>query len=235
MQYEQTPTPAPVLHAHEEPAPLPRLTVDRSLMVTDDDPNSGVVIEVPSGPNELPIGTMLHARLLETISTRDTATGTRFSAKLTHAVYKHGEILLPAGTIISGRITQIHGGRRTSGPAAIRLQPDIVKLPNGMAYELEADVIDLEHYQGAHVNGEGAIIGNEDKTQTATTFGATTGGGALIGAMVGGPVGAVAGAGIGAGIGTVVWLQRDRQEILSSGTGVIFSLNRPLQLHPTGF
>jgi len=117
-----------------------------------------------------------------------------------------------------------------AGPAAIRLQPDIIKMPNGMAYELEADVIDLEHHQGAHVNQEGAIIGDGDTKQTAATFGATTGSGALIGAAVGGGIGAVVGAGIGAGVGTVIWLQRDHQETLAGGTGIVFSLNHPLEI-----
>jgi len=210
----------------------PVRTANSEFAVTDDDPTSGVVMEVPSGPNELPIATMLHAQLSQTISTRETTTGTRFTAKLTADVLKHGRVMLPAGTTISGRVTQVHGGRRTSGPAAIRLQPDLVKLPNGMAYELEADVIDLEHFNGSHVNAEGTIVGNEQTKQTAATFGATTGSGALIGAAVGGGVGAVVGAGIGAGVGTVIWLQREHQETLASGTGIVFSLNHPLEITP---
>lgn len=235
----------PQLHEHDnvtgEAAPDPLLTPVQTMHiapaipgfnVTDDDPTSGVVMEVPSGPNELPIATMLHTQLSQTISTRETAAGTRFTAQLTSDVLKHGRVMLPAGSIISGRITQVHSGRRVTGPAAIRLQPDLVKLPNGMAYELEADVIDLEHFQGAHVNGEGAIIGNGNTKTTAATFGATTGSGALIGAAVGGGVGAVVGAGIGAGVGTVIWLQRDHQETLASGTGIVFSLNHPLEITP---
>ena len=85
--------------------------VNRDFTVTDDDPTSGVVMGVPSGPNELPIATMLHARLSETISTRETAAGTRFTAKLTADVLKHGRVMLPVGTIISGRVTQVHSGR----------------------------------------------------------------------------------------------------------------------------
>jgi hypothetical protein len=245
-----SPIASPQLHYHEAdthdtwthdtstdamlaPAPVePARTANPEFAVTDDDPTSGVVMEVPSGPNELPIATMLHAQLSQTISTRETAAGTRFTAKLTADVMKHGRVMLPVGTTISGRVTQVHGGRRTTGPAAIRLQPDLVKLPNGMAYELEADVIDLEHFKGSHVNAEGAIIGNDQTKQTAATFGATTGSGALIGAAVGGGVGAVVGAGIGAGVGTVIWLQREHQETLASGTGIVFSLNHPLEITP---
>jgi hypothetical protein len=236
-----TPVPAPQLHERDSAAtdpllepvqPVPVPAVHPGFVVTDDDPTSGVVMEPISGPNELPIATLLHAQLSETISTRETAAGTRFTAKLTADVMKHGQVMIPAGSIISGRVTQLHSGRRVTGPAAIRLQPDIVKIPNGMAYELEADVIDLEHFQGAHVNPEGTIIGDGNPKVTAATFGATTGSGALIGAAVGGGVGAVVGAGIGAGVGTVIWLQRDHQATLASGTGIVFSLNHPLEIMP---
>jgi hypothetical protein len=234
------PAATPELHAREVPAdpllePAQAATVhpmDPQMMVTDDDPTSGVVMEPLSGPNELPISTLLHAQLSQTISTRETAAGTRFTALLTVDVLKHGRVMIPAGSTISGRITQVHSGRRVTGPAAIRLQPDIIKMPNGMAYELEANVVDLENHKGAHVNQEGAIIDNGNTRQTAATFGATTGSGALIGAAVGGGVGAVVGAGIGAGVGTVIWLQRDHQETLAGGTGIVFSLNHPLEITP---
>jgi hypothetical protein len=42
----------------------------------------------------------------------------------------------------------------------------------------------------------------------------------------------VVGAGIGAGVGTVIWLQRDHQETLAGGTGIVFSLNHPLEITP---
>ncbi len=82
------------------------------------------------------------------------------------------------------------------------------------------------------MNAEGAIIGNINPKETAATFGATAGSGALIGAAVGGGVGAVVGAGVGAGVGTVIWLQREHQETLASGTGIVFSLNHPLEITP---
>jgi hypothetical protein len=233
------PASTPQLHERElptdpllTPEPAAAVHLANPEMVVTDDPTSGVVLEPVSGPNELPIATMLHTSLSQTISTRETATGTRFTAVLVADVLKHGRVMIPAGSTISGRVTQVHSGRRVTGPAAIRLQPDIIKLTNGMAYELEADVIDLEHYKGAHVNQEGAIIGNGNTKVNAATFGATTGSGALIGAAVGGGVGAVVGAGIGAGVGTVIWLQRDHQETLASGTGIVFSLNHPLEITP---
>jgi len=238
-----TPAQAPTLHQrattdddsayHPLNAPIQTAAVhsaDNSLIVTDDI-NSGIVGEAPTGPNELALGTLLKARLTGTISTRETATEARFTAELTAPVMKHNRIMLPVGTVISGRVTQIHSGRRSGGPAAIHLQPDIIKLPNGMAYELEAQVIDLDDFSDAHVNTEGTIVGNDHPGITAAKIGGTAGGGALVGAIVAGPAGAVVGATVGAGIGTIWWLKQDRQQTLSDGTHIIFQLDANLQLN----
>jgi hypothetical protein len=194
----------------------------------DGDVNSGVVTYVHSAPNELPIGTRIAAILDTPISTKMTQQGSHFTAALANPVMKQGQILLPAGTVISGRITQIHGGRRISGASAIRLQPDSLLLPDHTTYRINAEVTDLDHYKDSHVNGEGTIISNPDKVTTVAAIGLTTGSATVAGAMLGGGVGAVVGAGIGAGIGTIWWLRQDHQQTLPQGTEIVFSLGEPL-------
>ena len=54
----------------------------------------------------------------------------------------------------------------------------------------------------------------------------------MTGAVIGAGVGAAVGAGIGAGLGTYLWLNRDHQELLPSGTTVLFSLDEPLMVTP---
>jgi len=187
---------------------------------------------VPTAPDELPIGTRLTAQLQTPISTKVTPAGTLFTAALIADVTRHGRVLLPAGAIVHGRITQIHGGRRIGGASAIRLQPDSVSLPDGATYRLDAEVSDLDHFQDSHVNPEGAIVANSHGKTAGIIVGATTGTAVIAGAMLGGGVGAVVGLGVGAGIGTVVWLKQDHQQTLEPGTEIVFALNGPLHLSP---
>ena len=205
--------------------------VDPTLNVTDD-VNSGVVISVSVGPNELPIGTRLQATLQQPISTQTTAAGSRFTAALSTNISRNGLVLLPAGSIVYGRISQIHGGRRISGPSAIRLQPDSVSLPDGTTYKLTADVTDLDHVEDSHVNREGTIVGNIHPGTTAAAVGFTTTSAVVAGAVIGGGVGAVVGLGVGAGVAGVWWLNHDRQQALPTGTEMTFTLNTPLQIIP---
>jgi hypothetical protein len=190
------------------------------------------VIDVPVGPNEMAMGTRLKAYLQTPISTRATAAGSRFSAAIQSDILRDGRVLLPAGTVIEGRITQIHGGRRISGASAIRMQPDEMVLPDHTRLRLDAEVTDLAHFQGSHVNSEGTIVQNTHSTATLVVGGAVTGTAVVAGAMIGGGVGAVVGLAVGAGAGTVLWLRQDRQQSLPEGTEIVFSLNEPLILRP---
>jgi hypothetical protein len=195
------------------------------------DVNSGVITSVASGPNELPIGTRIAAQLNDTISTRITPSGTFFAAILPNDIMHDGQTLLPAGTMIRGRITQSHGGRRISGASAIRLQPDEIVLPDRSIYRLNAEVVDLDHFKGSHVTHEGTITNNGSGKTTAAILGGTTATSTIAGAMIGGGVGAVVGAGVGAGIGTIWWLRQDHQQTLPQGTEIVFGLNEPLVIN----
>jgi hypothetical protein len=197
------------------------------------DPDGQIVTEVPVGPNELPIGARLKGTLQQPISTQSTLAGSRFTATLSSDVSRNGVVLLPAGSIIYGRITRIHGGRRISGPSAIRLQPESISLPDGTTYPLRAEVTDLDHYADSHVNDEGTIVGNTHPGETAAAVGLTTTAAVVVGAVVAGPVGAGVGLGVGAGASAIWWLKHDRQQELPSGTSIVFTLNTPLQLAAT--
>jgi hypothetical protein len=223
---------APALHPHAAPGTAETYHPYNNAAVTED-VNSGIVTDVPVGPNELPIGTTLKATLQTDISTRDTVAGTHFTAVLASDIGRDGKVFLPAGTLVHGRVTQIHGGRRISGAAAIRLQPENVTLPDGTVYHVDAEVTDLDHFQDSHVNGEGAIVSNAHGTATAAILGATTATAVIAGALIGGGVGAVVGLGVGAGVSTVWWLKQDRQQTLLSGTDIVFCLNESLQLIPS--
>ncbi len=197
------------------------------------DPDGEVVTYVPVGPNELPIGARLKATLQQPISTRTTQPGSRFTAQLTADVTHNGVVLLPAGSIVYGRISHIHGGPRISGSAGIRLQPDSVSLPDGTVYGIHAEVTDLDRYAASHVNNEGLIVGNTHPDRTASVLGLTTTSAVVVGAVIGGGVGAVVGLGVSAGAATIWWLRHDSEQTLPSGTPIVFTLDTPLQLKPS--
>lgn len=211
-------------------APPPSYTRPERTAGAGDD--SGIVIEVPVRPFELPAGAVLKARLDGALGTSGTPVGSPFTAQLAADAVSGGQVLLPAGSLIRGRVTAAHGGKRITGGAALRLQPQSITLPDGTRYALFATLADVEGTDVMHVNREGTIQPKSYTKEAVAVIGGVTAVATVTGAVLGGGVGAVVGASIGAGIGAIVWLRQDKQANLPEGTLLYFALDESLQLSP---
>jgi hypothetical protein len=196
------------------------------------DEDAGIVTYVPSRAGEVPEGTLLRVRLRETLSTTHSQVGDRFSAEVIAPMERDGRVVIPVGSILEGRLTEVHGGRRVAGAAAIHLKTDQVTLPDGSRYILHAQVIDTEENNVTRVDREGTILRRDHIKGTLAAMSVATGGAAAAGAVFGGVPGALIGGGIGAGISTIWWLKQDRQEVIPHNTQIVFSLSVPMVTTP---
>jgi hypothetical protein len=223
--------PAPAVAAMPAPVAVTAQTPSgRRLLTPPADPDANIITSVPDVPGQINEGTALRARLQNALSTQDTKVGDTFLAELVQPVTQHGVVLIPVGSQIRGRIAAVHGGRRLTGRASIRLQPDFVTFPDGTSHRIHAQLIDLDNFADARVNSEGTVVGTDHPKATLAALGLTTGAAATAGALIGGPVGAGVGAAIGVGAGSIVWLKRDVQQELPIGTGLVFSLDEPFTI-----
>ena len=170
----------------------------------------------------------MKVKLAENISTESTPTGMKFTALLMEGVERDGRVLVPAGSVLTGYVTEVHGGKRMSGAASIHLKTATMTLPDGTKYMVRGQVIDTNMFKVVRVDREGTIYRRDHAAKTAGTFALATGSGAAAGAMLGGVPGALIGAGVGAGVSTIVWMKQDRQAELPSETLITFSLTEPL-------
>jgi hypothetical protein len=193
---------------------------------------SGFVTSVPEKEGEIREGTLLKARITQTLTTGKTVQGSEFKAELTQAVEKDGRVILPVGAVLEGRVTQVRSGRRISGAAMMHLEPFSVLLPDGTLYTLHAQLIDTNQSGNTRVGSEGNVLRRDHAKETFLVIGGVTGVGAIAGAAIGGGVGAAVGAGIGAGAGTIVWLKQTRQATLPLNSVLVFSLTTPMELKP---
>ncbi len=189
---------------------------------------AGVITRVAGPGNELPVGTMLTVRLNKGMTTRTTASGTEFEGAVADAVTRDGRVLIPAGSVVSGLVTEVHGGTRISGGAVLHLRPESVTLPDGIRYALSAQVIDTDQYGTTKVDEEGTIRRRDQGLKTVAVFALAAGSGAAAGALIAGWPGALVGAGVGIGVSTVVWLKQDRQAEVPGGTKLVFQLTKPM-------
>jgi hypothetical protein len=196
------------------------------------DEDAGIVTHVPSKPGEIPEGTLVRVKLREELSTLTTQPGTKFTAEVTEPMMRDGQVVVPVGSIVEGRVTWVRGGKRIGGSAAIHLEPRTVTLPDGAMYVLRAQAIDTNSWENTKVDSEGTIMRSENTKRNVGVMSLTTGGGAAAGAMIAGPAGALVGAGVGAGVSTVIWLKQDRQAVLPKDLGLVFSLTEPMSITP---
>ncbi len=221
-------SPAPYSTARAYTEPQLRGTPVAAMNSAAGDPDAGIVTTWEGPANQLPIGTVVKVNLGRDLSTVTTASGSTFTAEIVEPVKREGRVLLPAGSILSGRVTDVHGGRRISGAASIHLEAVSVTLPDGTLYPMRGQVIDTDDRHAVKVDSEGSLVRRGHPKETAAIFALTTGSGLAAGAVAGGPAGALIGAGIGAGVSTVVWLKQDRQASIPAGTRLVFSLSQPL-------
>jgi hypothetical protein len=198
--------------------------------VQKEDPDAGIVTEVPRSANELPAGTSIRVTLESEIDTTSTQPNTPFRAQLAENIQNDGRVVIPQGSIVEGRVTQVRGGKRIRGTALIHLQMDNIVLPDGTRLPLHAQVIDTDQFNNTRIDSEGNILRKDHIGGTLAAMSLTTGGAAAAGGVIGGPAGALIGAGVGAGLGTAVWLKQDRQAHLPEGTQVVLSLTEPMDL-----
>jgi hypothetical protein len=196
-------------------------------------PDNDIVTRVPDSANALPEGTLIRVRLDKALSTNYTLAQTPFQGRVAVDVLKGGSVIIPAGSILRGRVTQVTQGHHLGTAATLRLRPDMVILPDGTAYHLYAEVIDSDA-DGTRTGSEGGIKPSAHVAKKSLEYGVGVGTGAMVGAELAGPAGAIAGSLIGAGLVTTHLLtQHPTAANVPAGSEVVFSLTEPMDLTPT--
>jgi hypothetical protein len=211
--------------------PLLKAPVSAKATEIIDNPDGQIVTSVPEREGELREGTLLRVVMKEEISTATTMPGTKFTAEVVEPVSKNGRVIIPAGAILDGQVTEVRSGRRVMGGAALHLEPRNISLPDGTHYVIHAQLTDTGR-SDFHVDYEGTLTQRDHAKKTLAVMSLTTGSGAVAGAMIGGGVGAAVGAGVGAGISTFMWLKSDRQATLDKDSRLVFILTTPMILQP---
>ncbi|MGA8428527.1 MAG: hypothetical protein WB729_01805 [Candidatus Sulfotelmatobacter sp.] len=180
----------------------------------------------------VPSGTALMVKLQTTLATFSNKAGDPFQGRLDQPVVLNGQTLLPAGTIVEGRVTKVSEPRRITGKPTLGILPEAVILPTGERYFLDATLIDTNMGPGTDVNTEGQFKGSGHDRRDQLEVGGGAAGGMLIGGLVGGPPGILIGGAVGAGSTTAHWLTKHHSAVLPAGTELTLELNRPLSMTP---
>lgn len=218
------PTNAPA-QAHPAPANAP------SAQPSPTAPSPAPVAPLPKY-FEVPSGTRLPLVLHNAISTRSAQPGDPVYLETLFPIVIDSRILIPAGSYVSGEVTEAKRPGRVHGRGEIKIKLDNLILPNGYQASFNASPTDAGTGGNESIGKEGTIEGDSNKAGDAGTVLETTAAGAGLGGIVGQ---SARGAGIGAGAGAAagllaVLLTRGPEAELPRGTTLDVVMNRPLYL-----
>jgi hypothetical protein len=177
----------------------------------------------------LPAGSTLQVRLMTTLSTRTNQNGDPFSGRVVEPIIYEGAEVVPAGSVLEGRVAFVKQPGRVKGVGEMRLVAETITTPEDVKFTLVAGLEDAQGAEGARVKDEeGTIKGpGKSKKGVAVESGVGAGAGAAVGAIGAGGSGALYGAGIGAAAGLIHTLfKRHKDIILPQGTELTFVIER---------
>jgi hypothetical protein len=181
---------------------------------------------------EVPTGTHIPLVLHNGISTRSARPGDPVYFETLFPVMVDGKVAIPAGSYISGEVTESKRPGRVKGRGELAIRLTTMILPNSYMVNLNASPSNAGTGGGETVNNEGKVVGDTDKASDVGTVVKSTAAGAGIGAIAGR---SGEGAGIGAGIGAAaglaaVLLSRGPDAELPRGSTVEAVIDRPILL-----
>jgi len=168
----------------------------------------------------VPIGTNLKIRLEDTLSSKDSRVGDRFTATVLDPV-RFNE-----GTV-TGHISSIQKSGKVKGRTSMNLAFDSVRLREGRSGTLHGYVTRVYGSGSGNADSEGGVESGSRTKQTVKRAGIGAAGGAILGAIVGGGKGAAIGLILGGagGAGSLA-VQGSKELKLQSGTEMLVRVTR---------
>jgi hypothetical protein len=167
----------------------------------------------------LPAGTRLPIILETAVGSDISRVEQRVEARIARAVSLHGETVLPAGSRVTGVVTDATRAGKVKGRAHVALRFDTLT-PRGPNVSDERYTI--------HSTSVGRTAA-ATKKKDALEIGGPAAGGALVGALLGGKKGALIGTAVGGGAGTAVVMSTRGKEVrLGRGAALTLQLSEPV-------
>jgi hypothetical protein len=168
----------------------------------------------------VPVGTNLKVRLEDTLSSKDSRVGDRFTATVLDPV-RFNE------ATVTGHISSIQKSGKVKGRTSMNLDFDSVRLSDGRSGTLHGYVTRVYGSDSGTADNEGGVESSSRTKQTIKRGAIGAGAGAVLGAIVGGGKGAAIGLILGGagGAGSLA-VQGSKELKLESGTELLVRVTR---------
>lgn len=164
-------------------------------------------------------GTAVSVQFLDGVSSKASRVGDGFRAKVMEDIVQDGVVVIPAGSMIYGDVTEAVPLKKIGGQAKLALEFSRLELASGGTAVIHASI---------------AEIGKSETKKDAATIGGAAAGGALLGRLLSKDSktkGTVVGALVGAAAGTAIAAGTKGQEVeIPAGTDMKIKLDEPVQV-----
>jgi hypothetical protein len=187
---------------------------------------------LPAGASEIPQGTHLLLRMVNSITTRTAAEGTQVYLRTDSPLVADSKIVVPVGAYVQGTVAEIKRSGRVKGRAELSIRLDTLTLADGkvLKFAPRLSAVDAAGSDQKVTGENDRVRQGSDVGHDASRIAILAGSGAAIGGLA---TQTVRGAGIGAGVGGAVGfatalLTRGREVELHQGATLDVVLDRTL-------
>ena len=177
-----------------------------------------------SAASEIPQGTHVLLRMVNSISTRTAREGDYVYLRTATPISASGSIVVPQGSYVQGVVSHARQSGRVKGKAELAIRIETLTLPGGKVIKLTPHLSSVDSEgTGQKVDAkEDQIKQSGGQAGDAARVGELSGAGAAIGGMATRSwTGAGIGAGAGAGVGlATVLLTRGKEVVLRQGSTI---------------
>ncbi len=211
--------PKPTQKPAQRPAPKPqgeeagRTTAPPPVAAAEPPPQPEPIIKT------VPAGTAIEVSFLDGVSSKSSQAGDSFRARVAKDVLQDGIVVIPAGSVVVGSVTEAVSLKKIGGQAKLALAFNKLELTSG---------------RSAPISASFAETGKSETGKDAATIGGATAGGAVLGRMLSKGdrgKGTVLGAIVGAAAGTAIASKTQGQEVeIPAGTAITLKLDQAAQV-----
>ena len=182
----------------------------------------------------IPAGTKIPVALKHAVSTKGAREGDSVYAETTFPVVQNDRVLIPAGTYVQGRISNVKRAGRIKGRAEVLIHFTTLIYPSGYTVILPGSIENVPGADKTSMKGQEGTIRQDSQTgEKIGTAAGTAATGTLVGAVAGGGKGALIGTRVVGAVGTAIaMLTRGNDVKLDAGTTLEMIIQRPVPLDP---
>jgi hypothetical protein len=179
----------------------------------------------------LPPGTVIRVRMDNGINSRSANVNDTFTTTVSVPVFVRSIEVVPAGTVIEGRVVKVEHAKRGGTAGFISVTFETLRLPGGAVRKIAGELSDDEEENNSSGTDGQSVEGDDSTAENVAFIAGGAGAGAVVGGLAKGGSGAAIGGVIGAGAGALAsFLRKGEEAVIKTNAQLAVVLKQSVTL-----